>query len=135
MNLLTHPRGHLAVHDDDASARTQLLQGLMQHDEVMRHGIVGEAEQHGIERLGRDIGGGVLLRQFDVGPSLLLAQRACLRQHAGREIDAVDPSLRSDCRAQVGKITSGAASDFEHALSGPEPQALDRMGAEMARNE
>ena len=107
----------------------------MQHDEVVRHRIVGEAEQHGIERLGRDVLGGVLLRQLDIGPSLLLAQRACLCQHAGREIDAVDPSLRSDCRAQVGEITSGATSDFEHALSGPQGQALGGMGAEMPGNE
>ena len=47
----------------------------------------------------------------------------------------VSSELIADCRAQVGEITSGAASDFEHALSGPQGQALGGMGAEMPGNE
>src|SRR4029450_6051448 len=59
---------NLAVHDHDAPARAQLFQGVAQHHEMMRHSVVGKAEQHAVERLRGDIFGGVIPRQLDVAP-------------------------------------------------------------------
>jgi hypothetical protein len=42
--LAAQPGRKLAVHDDDASARTQLLPCVVQHRKVVRHGIVAKAE-------------------------------------------------------------------------------------------
>ena len=100
----------------------------------MRHGVVGEAEQHAVERLGSDIFGGVVLYRVDIAPLLPLAQLACFRQHAGRQIDAIDPSAGSDRLVQVGEIASGAAADLEHAVARLQCQALRRLAAEMRGN-
>src|SRR5215813_1704157 len=45
----------LAVHDDDASARTQLRPCVVQHREMVRHGVVAKAEQDAVERLTADV--------------------------------------------------------------------------------
>ena len=72
----------LAVHDDNASARAQLLPGMAQDRPVMRHGVVGKTEQNAVERLGRDIVGGVALGQIDVAPLVAPAELARAAQHA-----------------------------------------------------
>ena len=63
------PGGSLASMTTSRAAGAQQSPGVMQHREVMRHGVVGQAEHHAVERLGRDEFGGVLLEQIDVGPS------------------------------------------------------------------
>src|SRR5262249_9058514 len=109
--LAAQPGRKLAVHDDDASARTQLLPCVVQYREVVRHGIVAKAEQDAVERLTGDVFDGVALGQLDVRPLLAPAQRPRAAQHAGREIDAVDSALAPDRLAQKGKIATGATSD------------------------
>jgi hypothetical protein len=66
---------------------------------------------------------------------LLRAQLLRLRQHAGRQIDAVDLSARAHRLAQIGKIPPGAAADLEHPVARLQGQALRRAFAEMGRDE
>ena len=73
------PGRQLAVHDHEPAARPQLLPGVVQHRQMMRHGVVGQAEHHAVERLGRDVFGGVLLDQLDIRPLFALAQLLRLR--------------------------------------------------------
>ena len=87
----------------------------MQHSQMMRDGIVGQAEHHTVEWLGRSKLGGILLNEIDVGPALPCAQRARLRQHAGGNIDAVNAPARSDRCAQGRQVAPGTASDLENA--------------------
>src|SRR5215510_9081922 len=123
----------LAVHDDDASARTQLLPCVLQHREVVRHGVVAKAEQDAVERLAGNVFDGVALGQLDVRPLLAPAQRPCPAQHAGREIDAVDSALAPDRLAQEGKIATGATSHFKHAVARLQVQPSGRASTQMRR--
>jgi hypothetical protein len=106
-------------------ARSQRLPGAAQYCPVVRHGVVGQAEQHPVERLGRDKVGGVAFVKRDIAPVLACAARPCPLQHAGRKIDAIDAPIRSDRVGQIGKADSGAAADFQHALAAAQPQVLD----------
>jgi hypothetical protein len=121
----------LAVHDDDASARTQLRPCVVQHREVVRHGVVAKAEQDAVERLTADVFDGVAVRQLDVRPMLAPAQCARPAQHAGREIDAVDFAAGPDRLAQEGKVATGATSDFQHAVARLQVQPSGRASAQM----
>jgi hypothetical protein len=70
----------------------------MQHGEVMRDGVVGQAEHHAVERPRCREFGGILLEQIDVGPAILRTQRTGLIEHAGRDVDAINGAGRSDRR-------------------------------------
>src|SRR6266436_5660711 len=52
-------------------------------------------------------------------------------QHAGREIDAVDFTAGPDRLAQEGKVATGAASDFQHAVARLQVQPSGGASAQM----
>src|SRR5262249_38360559 len=101
----------------------------------MRHGVVGKAEHDAVERLGRPILRRVTLDQLHVMPVIAVAKRSRLREHARREVYAVDTALRSDCRAQERKISARPAPDLEHVIAGSQAKAIDSLGPEAGRLE
>ena len=125
----------LRVHDHQPAAGAEQIPGVMQHREVMRDGVVGQAEHHAVERLGRDEFRGVLLEQIDVGPSVLRAKLARLLQHARRNIDAVNGSGRSDGGTQRRQIASGAASDLKDPTSRLQLEPFGGLLPESRRHE
>jgi hypothetical protein len=106
---------------------------VLQHREVVRHGVVAKAEEDAVERLTGDVFEGVALGQLDVRPLLAPAQCPRPAQHAGREIDAVDFAAAPDRLAQKGKIATGATSDFKHAAARLQVQPSGRASTQMRR--
>ena len=102
-----------------------------QHREVVRHGVVGEAEENAIEWLGCDVFGRIALGELDIAQPLALAELACSCQHAGRQIDPVDRAGGADRVAQEREISPGAAPDLEHAGAGSYGKALGGKAAQM----
>src|SRR5215831_12183812 len=124
------PVRNLGVHDHQPAARPQLIPGFPQHREVVRHGVVGQAEHHAVERDRRPVLGRVAFDQLDVAPVIAAAKRGCPPEHAGRDVDAIDPPLRSDRLAQEREVSAGSAADLEHMVTRPKLQATDGFGAE-----
>ena len=74
--------GKLAVHDDDAPARTQVFPCMAQYRAVMWHRIVTKAEEDAVERFTRDVLAGVALGQMDVSPVFASAKCSRPAQHS-----------------------------------------------------
>ena len=127
--------GKFCVHDDEMATGTKLIPRPLEDGAVIRHGVVGQAEQHAVELFRCGVVAGVALRQFDVVPLIDIAQRLRLRQHAGRYIDAVNFPGRSDGILQVGKVPAGAASDFEHAFAAAQAEMGDGLFPQIRRQE
>jgi hypothetical protein len=66
---------------------------------------------------------------------IAFAKRSRLREHAGREVYAVDTALRPDCRAQEGKVSACPAPDLKHVIAGSQAKAIDSLGPEAGRLE
>jgi len=104
---LSHPAGgRLAIHDDDAATRTQDVPGMLQHDTVVRHGVVGKPEQNPVERLGRHVLGSIAPGELDIVPALAFATRTGPGEHAGGDIHAIDTARRADHSLQRRKVAS-----------------------------
>src|SRR5262245_14063879 len=101
----------------------------------MRHGVVGETEHDTIKRDGRLIFRRVAFDQLDIAPAIAIANLACLGEHAGRDVDAVDASPWPDRATQEGEVSAGAASDFEDMAARPEVESIDGLLAEARRLE
>ena len=114
-NQLRHARRNLGIHDDETAAGPKLVPHISQHGTMMRHGVERQAEQNGIERLRRDVFGGVAFGQCDVVPAIVVAElvapcaacrekyrrRRCGRTVQPRRGDAENSGrCRSRCRAR-----------------------------------
>src|SRR5450756_413413 len=102
---------------------------------MVRHGVVGQAEKHTVELLWRVELGGIALRQADIVPAMPITQHVGPVQHAGGQINAVDPARPPDRFVKIGKIPPGPASHYEDAMTKPKGEPIDRFLTQTARKE
>jgi hypothetical protein len=69
--------------------------------------------------------------EFDI--ALTRAARLRAMQHARRQIDAIDASVRSDGARQITEADAGAATDFERAVATTQAHMLDGAAAHIER--
>jgi hypothetical protein len=115
--------------------RHKLVPCAAQHRAMIRHGVVRKAEQHAVKRRTRRERGGIALHQLDIVPAIGIAGLLRLAQHAGRNIDAVNPPGRPYCLMQITKASAGATADVEHLVAGAQPKTIDRPPARILRQE
>jgi hypothetical protein len=128
------PWGELGVHDADAAAWPQLSHCSVQNSKVMRHCIVGGAEENAIERFRRLIVDCVAVHQGHITPLMISDELMCPAQHSCRQIDAIHVACVTNRLSQGAQIATRAAPDFEDPISGLQFERRHRLLAKFSGN-
>src|SRR5207237_6326129 len=90
---------------------------------------IGDIEIRGCEIVRLRIG----VQELDIGDPRLPHAALGVLQHGGRDVDAEDPSSRSDTAREVDRRAAAAAADVEHLLAGANVGPVHRALAERAQ--
>jgi hypothetical protein len=105
----------------------------MQDRAMMRHGVIGKAEENAVEGFRRNIIDRIALGEVNIIPAVPTFKVIRLTQHPRRQVDTVDTPRLPHSIMQKGKISPRAAPNFKDAVTCSQLQTINRIPSQSRR--